>query len=143
MLHLSAHFQGFSRDLYSECSQIWIAAIPLGFQASAQRQFSAQIGLEKGNPSYDHIKRDFNRFGLELAAHVSPVERVLITQLSHLNEWRNKAAHQGNRPLNPGISPVLTVQTVRGWMGSCDGLANWLDGVMHAELLQVMAVAPW
>ena len=30
VLHLSAHFQGFCRDLYSECSQIWIAAIPVG-----------------------------------------------------------------------------------------------------------------
>ena len=29
VLHLSAHFQGFSRDLYTECSQIWIGAIPV------------------------------------------------------------------------------------------------------------------
>ncbi len=143
VLHLSAHFQGFCRDLYSECSQIWIAAIPIGFQATAQRQFSAQIGLEKGNPSYDHIKRDFNRFGFELTSYVSPLEIVLITQLSHLNEWRNKAAHQGLRPLSPAISPVLTVQTVRGWMGACDGLATWLDDVMHTELSNIMAVAPW
>ncbi len=30
VLHLSAHFQGFCRDLYTECSQIWIAAVPAG-----------------------------------------------------------------------------------------------------------------
>ena len=28
VLHVSAHFQGFCRNLYTECSQIWIAAIP-------------------------------------------------------------------------------------------------------------------
>ena len=27
VLHLSAHFQGFCRDLYTECPQIWIAAL--------------------------------------------------------------------------------------------------------------------
>src|SRR5277367_410493 len=54
VLHLSAHFQGFCRDLYTECSQIFIAAIPPGFQMTAQRQFSAQLALEKGNPNYDN-----------------------------------------------------------------------------------------
>src|SRR5271163_698097 len=72
VLHLSAHFQGFCRDLYTERSQIWIAAIPVGLKATAQAQFSAQLALEKGNSSHDKIKRDFNRFGFLLnlpAAH--------------------------------------------------------------------------
>jgi hypothetical protein len=51
VLHLSAHFQGFCRDLYTECSQIWIGAIPAAFKATAQAQFSAHLALEKGNPS--------------------------------------------------------------------------------------------
>ncbi len=55
VLHLSAHFQGFCRDLSTECTQIWIAAIPGGLQSSAQAQFSAQLALEKGNPSHDNI----------------------------------------------------------------------------------------
>ncbi len=66
VLHLSAHFQGFCRDLYTECSQIWISVLPAGLQATAQAQFSAQLALEKGNPSNDNIKRDFNRFGFLL-----------------------------------------------------------------------------
>jgi hypothetical protein len=57
VLHLSAHFQGFCRDLYTESSQIWIAAIPAGFQATAQRQFSAHLALERGNPSRDNIEK--------------------------------------------------------------------------------------
>src|SRR5262245_4438191 len=72
VLHLSAHFQGFCRDLYTECSQIWIMAIPAGFQATGRAQFSAHLALEKGNPSHDNIKRDFDRFGMSLdlqAAH--------------------------------------------------------------------------
>lgn len=44
VLHLSAHFQGFCRDLYTECSQICIAAMPAGLQAAAQLQFLAHFG---------------------------------------------------------------------------------------------------
>jgi len=56
VLHLSAHFQGFCRDLYTECSQICIAVISVGLKATAQAQFSAHLALEKGNPSHDNIR---------------------------------------------------------------------------------------
>jgi hypothetical protein len=144
VLHLSAHFQGFCRDLYTECSQVCIAAIPAGFQATAQAQFSAHLALEKGNPSYDNIKRDFNRFGFLLdlqAAHPAGPRR--ITDLGHLNDWRNKAAHQGTQPLGGGVPAALTLPVVQGWRLSCDGLANSLDGIMRGELLRIMGIAPW
>jgi hypothetical protein len=144
VLHLSAHFQGFCRDLYTECAQIWIAAIPAGFQATAQAQFFAQLALEKGNPSYDNIKRDFNRFGFLLnlqGSHMAGPQWV--TDLGHLNDWRNKAAHQGTQPLGGGVPAALTLPIVQAWRTSCNGLATSLDGIMHAELLRIMGAAPW
>jgi hypothetical protein len=144
VLHLSAHFQGFCRDLYTECSQIWITSIPIGLQATAQAQFSSPLALEKGNPSHDNIKRDFNRFGFLLnlqAAH--PAGPQQVTDLGHLNDWRNKAAHQGIQPLGGGVPAALTLPIVQGWRTSCDGLATSLDGLMRAELLRTMGVAPW
>jgi hypothetical protein len=144
VLHLSAQFQGFCRDLYTECSQIWIAAIPVGLKATAQAQFSAHLALEKGNPSHDNIKKDFNRFGFLLnlqAAH--PLRPQRVTDLGHLNEWRNKAAHQGTQPLGGGVPTVLSLPVVQGWRTACDGLATSLDIIMHAELLRIMSVAPW
>lgn len=145
VLHLSAHFQGFCRDLYTECSQVWVAAIPVGLQATAQAQFSAQLALEKGNPSYDNITRDFNRFGflLDLQAATVPMGAQRLTELRHLNEWRNKAAHQGTKPLAEGVPPALTLPIVQGWRTSCDGLATALDGIMHAELLRIIGAPPW
>jgi hypothetical protein len=143
-MHLSAHFQGFCRDLYTECAQVWIAAIPLRLQATAQAQFQAQLALERGNPSHDNMKRDFTRFGLLLnlrAAH--PLNSQRMTDLAHLNEWRNKAAHQGTKPLGLGVPANLTLAVVQTWRASCDGLATSLDGIMHAELLRSMGVAPW
>ncbi len=95
VLHLSAHFQGFCRDLYTECSQIWIAAIPIGLKATAQAQFSAQLALEKGNPTYDNIKRDFNRFGLLLnlqAAHPAGPQQVADMGV----EFPTKSGHRVN-----------------------------------------------
>ncbi len=144
VLHLSAHFQGFCRDLYTDSSQIWIAAIPAGLKATAQAQFSAQLALEKGNPTHDNIKRDFNRFGFLLnlqAAH--PAGPQQVTDLGQLNDWRNKAAHQGTQPLGGGVPATLTLPIVQGWRMSCDGLATSLDGIMYAELLRIMGVAPW
>jgi hypothetical protein len=144
VLHLSAHFQGFCRDLYTECSQIWIAAIPTGLKATAQTQFSAQLALAKGNPTYDNIKRDFNRFGFLLNLQTThPAGPQQVTNLGHLNDWRNKAAHQGTQPLGGGVPTALTLPLVQGWRASCDGLASSLDGIMRAELLRIMGTAPW
>lgn len=144
VLHLSAHFQGFCRDLYTECSQIWISAIPPGLHATAQAQFAAHLAPEKGNPSHDNVKRDFNHFGFQLdlqAANAMGPQRV--TDLGHLNDWRNKAAHQGTQPLGGGVPAALTLAIVQGWRASCDGLAVSLDDNMGAELLRIMGVAPW
>jgi hypothetical protein len=106
VLHLSAHFQRFCRDLYTECSQLWIDAIPAGMQATAQVQCASRLSLDRGNPTYEHIKQDFNRFGflLDRRLAVNPANAQRITDLGHLNAWRNRAAHQGTGPLGGGVS---------------------------------------
>ena len=42
---LSGHFQGFCRDLYTECAQICAATVPAGLLATMQAQFAAQLKL--------------------------------------------------------------------------------------------------
>jgi len=42
-----------------------------------------------------------------------------------------------------GVPAGLTLPIVQGWRVSCDGLATSLDGIMRAELLRIMGVAPW
>jgi hypothetical protein len=144
VLHLSAHFQGFCRDLYTECSQIWISALPTRLRGTAQSQFYAQLALEKGNPSHENIKRDYNRFGIVLSLQAAyPLGPQHVTDLGHLNDWRNKAAHQGTQPLGSGVPPTLTLSIIQGWRASCDGLATALDGIMYHELVNIMGVAPW
>jgi hypothetical protein len=143
VLHLCAHFQGFCRDPYSECSQVWIGGIATGLQATAQAQFSTHLALERGNPTYENIKKDFNRFGFLLDLQIAPSGIQLITDLAHLNAWRNKAAHQGTKPLGGGVPHMLTLSIVRKWSVSCKGLAGLLDSIMHGELFRIMGVVPW
>src|SRR5262249_10864775 len=122
VMHLSAHFQGFCRDLYTECSQVCAAAVaaPPGMAATMQRQFTARMYLEQGNPNNDNLVKDFSRFGFVLnftapavAAHAANGPR--LTDLGHLQAWRNRAVHQGTSPLGGGIPAVLTLPIIQGW----------------------------
>ena len=96
--------------------------------------------MESGNPNYANLKRDFNRFGFSLDLHVASAPQV--TDLGHLIVWRNKAAHQGARPLPSGVPVALTVPVIQGWKASCDRLAAALDAIMQTELLRVTGAAP-
>jgi hypothetical protein len=138
---LSAHFQGFCRTLYSECSQICAAAVSADFKATIQAQFTAALQLGKQNPSLKTVQADFERFGFKLkfpAIHASQ-----ITDLDHLNHWRNTAAHQRLSPPPPPIPVALVLASIQRWRASCDGLTTALDAIMRKELLRILGVAPW
>lgn len=144
VLHLSAHFQGCCRDLYTESAQALINGIPAPIRTAAQSQFLAHLSLERGNPSYENIKRDFNRFGLILdLARSHPACRNQITDLAHLIDWRNRAAHQGQQPLGGGVPSLLTLGLVRTWVSSCSSLVSILDDLMHTELSMMLGAPPW
>ena len=140
----SGHFQGFCRDLYTECAQICAATVPAGLLATMQAQFAAQLKLNTGNPTVENIRKDFERFGFLLdlpGAH--PANRVRLTHLAHLNFWRNAVAHQKASPLPAGVPAVLTLADIQVWRASCDGLAISLDDIRHDQLLRILGVAPW
>src|SRR5206468_2778359 len=121
------HFQGYCRDLYSECSQIVVARVRATLRELMLTQFSAHRKLDHGNPSIQNIREDFERFGftLDLSA-ADPANGPRLTHLGELNRWRNVAAHHGTVPL--GL-PALTLTLWRTWRDSCDGLAVSLDAV--------------
>jgi hypothetical protein len=57
---------------------------------------------------------------------VHPAGPQQVTDLAHLNAWRNRAAHQGTQPLGHGVPTALTLPIVQSWRASCDGLATSL-----------------
>lgn len=138
---LSAHFQGFCRDLYTECAQVISSKVRPRLKLLVQDQFMAQTALDRGNPSHDNIKKDFHRFGFKLdLADADAANPVRLKHLAEMNGWRNVAAHQGtDHP--PGVG--LTLANLRAWRSSCSGLAASLDGVLYSELRKILRRAPW
>lgn len=141
---LSGHFQGFCRDLYTECSQLCANAVPVGLRTAVQAQFATELKLNTGNPTVENIRKDFQRFAFALdLASADPANPTRITDLGHLNYWRNAVAHQKVTPPPGGVPAVLTLAIVQTWRTSCDGLATSLDYIMNKEMLRVLGVAPW
>ena len=93
---LSGHFQGFCRDLYTECTQIIATAVPPGLELTVQAQCAAELKLNTGNPTAENIRKDFERFGFLLG--LDGGHPIRVTHLGHLNYWRNASAHQKATP---------------------------------------------
>jgi hypothetical protein len=140
---LSAHFQGFCRDLYSECVQVIAGTIPPSLAALVQVQCQTARELDGANPRYATLRKDFDRFGLDLTAKLAtdPANALRVTRLDHLNAWRNYAAHRKSAP--PRIGGPFDLPTVRVWKDACDELAKEPDRVMYNELLAVIGAPPW
>lgn len=148
VMHLSAHFQGFGRDLYSECARVCVNAVPAGMRKLVHSQFTTSLALEKGNPSNANLRADFSRFGLELSFTAADVaDRVAngprVTDLGHFQVWRNRAIHQNTDRMEGGIPADLTLPLIQKWRTSCDGLATSLDDILYNHLVDVLGIPPW
>ena len=139
---LSAHFQGFCRDLYSECAQVAVSKVRTSLRVLFESQFTEKLKLDHGNPNIDNIAEDFGRFGFNLIpmARTDPAFAVYRQHLVELNKWRNTVAHHGPSPR--GI-PGLTLALVASWRISCDGLAASLTEIMYNQLRRILKRAPW
>jgi hypothetical protein len=139
---LSAHFQGFCRDLYLEAAQVVVSKVRLSLQNVFQDQFRAHRQLDRGNPTLAHIAGDFDRLGFSVreALDADPANALRVNHLALLNKWRNAAAHAADPPAGAG---PLTPAAVRAWTGSLDGLAVALDTAMYNQLRLLLRRKPW
>ncbi len=131
---LAAQFQGFCRDLYSECVSAVVATVPLAMQTLVQRQCNSRCELAGANARYESIRADFERFNLSLTTAFdthSPAAAGWVTTLGHMNAWRNTVAH-GN-PVAPPHGGPLSLASVRMWRAACDNLAGALEVVVVAS----------
>jgi len=137
---LSAHFQGYCRDIYTECAMIISSEVRLDLRALVQGQFTTNRKLDQGNPNIENLKKDFERFGFKLAmADHDPANHARLAHLRALNEWRNIAAHYGAVP--PAGLPALAM--IQSWRDSCDGLASSLDDILYDYLRSLLRGRPW
>jgi hypothetical protein len=137
---LSAHFQGFCRDLYTESAQVIASKVRLALRLLIQEEFTTHRKLDRGNPTHDNLKEDFKRLGFTLDLAADPANVPRLTHLSALNKWRNVAAHQGTTA--PTGIP-LALPSLQAWRTSCDALATSLDGLVYDQLRKIPRRAPW
>jgi hypothetical protein len=136
---LSAHFQGYCRDLYTEAAMVIASKVRPALRLLIQQQFTAHRKLDRGNPNLQNLMDDFNCIGLNLDLTAEPANQLRLSHLTDLNKWRNVAAHQGKTA--PSGIP-LNILSLNAWQTSCDGLAVSLDATVYNHLGRLLKRAP-
>jgi hypothetical protein len=143
---LSSHFQGFCRDLHSECVEQIVLIVPIQLRDTIRDEFLWNRTLGKGNPHPGAIGSDFGRLGVDFWPVVYALDvrnerrRELLQELV---DWRNAIAHQDFDPVAPAGVPTLHLATVRAWRSAINALARSFEQVMYNYLVTVTGNAPW
>jgi hypothetical protein len=145
---LSAQFQGFCRDLHSECADSFVLPVTdpdLRDMLRDNLLFGRKI--DRGNPSPSNPGSDFGRFNFAfwpvVEAHRLP-NPGRKAALEDLNEWRNAIAHQDfPASMVTAGRPSLTLAQVQAWRKACEGLARSFDDILYGRLYLLTGSAPW
>jgi hypothetical protein len=145
---LASEFQGFCRDLHSECVDhlIRVIAPPSGLVRYLRDELTRGRQLDRGNAHPGSIGADFGRFDIKVwveVAKIDPQNAGRRLSLEALNNWRNAVAHQDFTPSQLGGTTVLRLAQVRRWRASCRRLARALDEVMRLHLQTMTGTPPW
>ena len=143
---LSSQFQGFSRDLHSECVDHIVSGVPVEYEAILRTLLIRDRKLDKGNPNPGNLGADFGRFGFNFWSKVqADHHRNERGQelLEELNEWRNVIAHQDFDATRLGGTTTLHLHTVRGWRRALNRLARSFDNVMRNQINILTKQYPW
>lgn len=145
---LTSEFQGYCRDLHSECTDKLVASVnPINLREVLRFECRYGRKLDTGNPNPSNLGADFNRYFLDFWDAVialdpanQPARR---DRLSRLNLWRNAIAHNNYDPGELGGTTTLAIPIVQGWRTDCEVFASAFDGVMRAHLQAITGVSPW
>jgi hypothetical protein len=150
---LASQFQGFCRDLHSECVDFIVRAVamvgsgpPAVLHSVLQTEFASHRSLDRGNANPGSIGADFNRLGVEFWMHVeavSPRNARRKMLLERLNSWRNAIAHQDFDATKLGGQTTLRLSQVRRWRQACNKLALSFDRIMQRHLAAMTGATPW
>lgn len=144
---LASQFQGYCRDLHSECVDHLVQALePSILRKPIYAEFFRDRKLNRGNPNPGNIGADFRRLGIAFwydveAENTKNGERKRL--LDELTRWRNAIAHQDFDPAQLGGRTTLQLPQVRRWRHACNGLARSFDNVMYAYVNALIGNPPW
>lgn len=148
VLLLAAQFQGFCRDLHSECVESFVTAITssAALRSVLRREFTWNRQLDRGNAQPSSIGADFQRLGIPFWIAIDGYDPRNINRravLELLNSWRNAIAHHDFDPVKLGGTSSLRLVQVRRWRIACRRLARSFDEVMRRYLHSHMGTPPW
>lgn len=144
---LSSQFQGFCRDLHSECVDHLVNSLsPAALQPIVRAEFTRSRQLDSRNAQPGSIGSDFGRLGIDFwmrveAHHAANPTRKSV--LDALNAWRNAIVHQDFDPTKLGGTATLHLSTVRRWRKDCGYLARSFDEVMRRHIQSLTGASPW
>jgi len=145
---LAAHFQGFCRDVHSECVDhlVEVLAPPALLQQLLLTELTRGRHLDRGNATPTSLGADFRRFGFDFwkemrLCHANTA--IWIRDLELLNEWRNAIVHEDFTSPRLGGIMFLRLQQVRRWRHSCRYLAKGTDEVMRRHMQTLTGRFPW
>jgi hypothetical protein len=142
---LSSQFQRYCRNLHSEAVDFLAANMQPAWSANLFRlAMTNGRQLDRGNPTAEKIKEDFERFGMQFWEQVSGVDgrcKKRKAMLKELNDWRNAIAHQDWTKV--GGSSNLWLKSVQAWRNACNGLARSFDRAVGDHLGRMVGHPPW
>jgi hypothetical protein len=145
---LAAEFQGYCRDLHTECVYhlLRVLAPPSTIRSLLRAELVRGRQLDRGNAQPSSLGADFGRLDIDLWTALREKDANSIrwrADLELLNEWRNAIAHQDFTSSRLGGIIILRLERVRRWRASCHRLARAIDEVMHQHLLEATKAPPW
>ncbi len=143
---LSSNFQGFCRDLHSECVDHIVGIVPAQLRVFMREEFVWSRSLARGNPHPGAIGSDFNRLGVGFWFAIDDLDarnKRRRELLQELIDWRNAIAHQDFDPVAPGGNPALHLARVKAWRSAVNALARYFDQAMYNYLQTLLGGAPW
>jgi hypothetical protein len=144
---LASEFQGFCRDLHSECVAHIVDAIGLTDLRDVIRvELTRDRKLDRGNAQKGSLASDFGRLGVQFwksveAHNIANAARAL--KLEELNRWRNAIVHQDLDASKLGGTTVLRLVQVRQYRVACGHLARSFDTVMRVHVHFLTGKFPW
>jgi hypothetical protein len=145
---VASQFQGFARDLHSECVDhlLSVLAPPPALRNLVWAEFTRGRQLDRGNAQSSSLGADFGRLGVDFWDDLKTYKAASGAwkdDLDLLNEWRNAIAHQDFTSVKlSGITNLRLVQ-VQQWRRSCGQLARAMDEVMRQHLHTLTGRSPW
>lgn len=148
VLLVASKFQGFCRDLHSECVDHLVAIInpPAPMRQLVRLEFGRGRQLDRGNAQSGSIGADFDRLGIRFWDELNGYNAATPSwrgDMDTLNHWRNAIAHEDFTSPRLGGIMNLRLAQVRLWRQSCGRLARAMDEVMRQHLRTLTGVAPW